>query len=54
MIGTSKKIDWFLNEYGLRNKTTTYIKDGRWNLNTMISVFKSVVKCEARGSKENF
>lgn len=50
MIGISKKIDWFKNEYGLRNKTATYIKDGRLNLNTMISVFKYVVKGEAQDS----
>jgi len=41
-----KKLTILLNEYYVRNKIVTYVKDEGWNLNIMTSVFKSIVKCE--------
>jgi hypothetical protein len=43
-----------LDEYGLRNKIITYVKNERSNLSTMTSVTKFVVKCEALGLEESF
>jgi hypothetical protein len=35
-----------LDQYVLRRKTITYIKDERLNLNTMTIALKFIVKCE--------
>jgi hypothetical protein len=43
-----------LDEYDMRNKIVTYVKDEGWHLNIMTSVFKSIVKCEALGLKESY
>jgi hypothetical protein len=43
-----------LNEYDVRNKTVTYVKDEGWHLNIMTNIFKSIVKCEALGLKESY
>jgi len=43
-----------LDAYSLRNKIITYVKDECSNLNTLINVFKYVVKCEASCLEENF
>ncbi len=43
-----------LDEYGLRNKIITYVKNEGSNLTTMMSVVKFVVKCEALGLEESF
>ncbi len=41
-----KKLTSLSNEYYVRNKIVTYVKDEGWNLNIMTSAFKSIVKCE--------
>jgi hypothetical protein len=43
-----------LDEYGLRNKIITYVKNEGSNLTTMVSFAKFVVKCEALGLEESF
>jgi hypothetical protein len=43
-----------LDEYDFKNKIIAYVKNEGSNLNTMVSVFKVVVKCEVLGLKENF
>jgi hypothetical protein len=43
-----------LDQYGLRNKIITYVKDEGSKLNTMIIALKFVVKCEAFGLDESF
>jgi len=43
-----------LDEYGLRNKIITYIKDKGSNFNSMISVLKFVMKYQVLGLEENF
>jgi hypothetical protein len=43
-----------LDEYDLKNKVTAYVKDEGSNLNTMVSVFEFVVKCEVLGLEQNF
>jgi hypothetical protein len=42
------------DQYGLRNKIITYVKDEGLNLNIMTIVLKCVVKCEVLGLDENF
>ncbi len=46
----TKKID----QYGLRNKITAYVKDEGSNLNIMTIAIKFVVKCEVLGLDESF
>ncbi len=41
------------DQYGLRNKIITYVKDEGSNLNIMTIVLKSIVKCEVFGLDEN-
>jgi hypothetical protein len=43
-----------LDQYGLRNKIITYVKDESSNLNIMKIVLKFVVKCEVPGIDESF
>jgi hypothetical protein len=43
-----------LDEYGLRNKIITYIKDKGSNFNSMISVIKFVMKYQVLGLEETF
>ncbi len=43
-----------LDEYGLRKKIVTYIKDEKANLNGMKITLKFVVRCEILGLDENF
>jgi len=38
-----------LDAYGVKNMTITYVKNKGSNLNTMISVLKSIMKCEVLG-----
>jgi hypothetical protein len=35
-----------LDAYGVKNMTLAYVKNKGSNLNTMISVLKSIMKCE--------
>jgi hypothetical protein len=42
------------DQYGLRNKIITYVKDEGSNLNTMTIVLKYVVKHEVLGLDESF
>jgi hypothetical protein len=49
-----KKLTSLLNEYYVRNKIVTYVKDEGSNLNIMTSAFKSIVKCEALGLEESY
>ncbi len=42
------------DQYGLRNKIITYVKDERSNLNSMTIALKSIVKCEIFGLDESF
>jgi hypothetical protein len=50
----AKKLIDILDEYGLKNKIITYIKDNGSNLNSMISVLKFVMKCQVLGLEETF
>jgi hypothetical protein len=43
-----------LDEYGLKKNIITYVKYEGSSLNTMTSVFKFVVKCEALSLEESF
>jgi hypothetical protein len=43
-----------LNQYGLRKKKFTYVKDEGSNLTTMITALKSIVTCEILGLDESF
>jgi hypothetical protein len=43
-----------LDQYGLRNKIITYVKDEGSNLYSMAIVLKFVVKCEVLGLDESF
>jgi hypothetical protein len=43
-----------LDQYGLKNKIIAYVKDEGSNLNTMIIVLKSIVKCEIFGLDKKF
>ncbi len=43
-----------LDQYGLRNKIITYVKDEGSNLNTMTIGLNFVIKCEILGLDENF
>jgi hypothetical protein len=43
-----------LDEYGLKNKIITYVKNEGSDLTTMMSVAKFVVKCEALGLEDSF
>ncbi len=38
-----------LDAYGVKNKTITYVKNKVSNMNTMIRVLKSIMKCEVLG-----
>jgi hypothetical protein len=42
------------NQYGLRKKIITYVKDEGSNLTTMTIAFKSIVRCEILGLDESF
>jgi hypothetical protein len=43
-----------LDQYGLRNKIITYVKDEGSNLNSMTIALKSIVKCKVFGLDESF
>ncbi len=43
-----------LNQYGLRLKNITYVKDEGSNLTTMPTTLKSIVTCEILGLDESF
>ncbi len=49
-----KKLIHFLDEFDLKNKIITYVKDEGSNLNTIMGVFKSIVKCETLGLEGSF
>jgi hypothetical protein len=49
-----KKLINLLDEFDLRNKIVTYVKDESSNLNTIMGVFKSIVKCETLGLEGSF
>ncbi len=49
-----KHFNNLLDEYDIKNKSITYVKDEGSNLNTMVNVFEFVVKCEVLGLEENF
>jgi hypothetical protein len=49
-----KKLTSLLNEYYVKNKIVTYVKDEGWNLNIMTSAFKSIVRCEALSLEESY
>jgi hypothetical protein len=42
------------NQYGLRKKIITYVKDEGSNLTTMTTALKSIVRCEILGLDESF
>jgi hypothetical protein len=51
----SNNLTKLFNQYGLRNKILqAYVKDEGSNLNTMMIVLKSVVKCKVLGLDEIF
>ncbi len=50
----TRKLTNLWDEYGLKNKIITYVKDESSNLNKMTNGFESIVKCEALNLKENF
>jgi len=43
-----------LNQYDLRKKITTYVKDEGANLNAMTTILKFVVDCEIFSMEESF
>jgi hypothetical protein len=43
-----------LDEFDLRNNIITYVKDEGSNLNTIMSVFKSIVNYETLGLEGKF
>jgi hypothetical protein len=43
-----------LDEYGLRKKIITYVKDEGSNLNALTSALNFVVNCETLGLEESF
>jgi hypothetical protein len=43
-----------LDEYGLKNKIITYVKDEASNLNRLTNVLRFVVKCATLGLEESF
>jgi hypothetical protein len=43
-----------LDQYGLRKKKITHVKDERSNLNTRTIVLKSIIKYEVLGLDESF
>jgi len=43
-----------LNQYGLRKKNITYVKDEGSNLTIMTNALKLIVKCEVLGLDESF
>jgi len=49
-----KKLINLLDEFDLRNKIVTYVKVESSNLNTIMGVFKSIVKCETLGLEGSF
>jgi hypothetical protein len=42
------------DQYGLKNKIISYVKDEGSNLNIMIIALKFVIKCEVLGLDESF
>ncbi len=49
-----KNLTKLFDQYGLKNKIITYVKDESSNLNTMIIVLKLVIKCKVFGLGESF
>ncbi len=49
-----KKKIHLLDEFNLKNKIITYFKDEGSNLNTIMGVFKSIVKCVTLGLEKSF
>jgi hypothetical protein len=49
-----KNLIHLLDDFDLRNKIITYVKDEGSNLNTIMGVFKSIVKCETLGLEGSF
>jgi hypothetical protein len=50
----AKKLIELLDNYALRRKIITYVKDEGSNLNNMITTFKSIVSCDMLGLEEIF
>jgi hypothetical protein len=50
----AKNFNDLLNEYGLRIKIITYVKDESFNLNIITSALIYIVKCYTLGSEDNF
>jgi hypothetical protein len=50
----SKNLIDFLDQYNLKNKNITYVKDEGSNLNVTTTTLKFVVSCETMGLKESF
>jgi hypothetical protein len=50
----AKNLIKLFDQYELKRKIIAYVKNERSNLDTIIIVFKSIVKCEALGLNESF
>jgi hypothetical protein len=51
--GLATNLTKLFNQYGLRKKFITYVKDEGSNLTTMTIALKSIVKCEILGLDES-
>ncbi len=49
-----KKLTKLLDNYALKEKIITYVKDEGSNLNIMITTLKSIIRCDMLGLEESF
>ncbi len=50
----AKNLTKLLDNYALRRKIITYVKDEGSNLNTMTTSLKSIISCDMLGLEESF
>ncbi len=50
----AKKLTKLLDNYALRKRIITYVKDGESNINIMTTILKSIVSCDMLGLEEIF
>ncbi len=50
----AKNLQEFLKQYELTKNIVVYVKDENVNMNTMTTIFKSIISCETLGVMESF
>jgi len=50
----ARNLQEFLKQYELTKKIVVYVKDENVNMNTMTTIFKSIISCETLGVMESF